>query len=468
MWQKFETQSRELRTPPGYGFPCIVFLLLAWAAGPIRAQDGTDSAALPKGGLQIRSVSVNGVYYSNGLSLDIGTFQPGLVNATPDLGAGANIVLEWTRFTERSTFSLTYSPSYIGRVRYTSLDALNQAFSLNLSRKLASRWHFGFSAAADISNLGGYLFSPTTLGNVASVPANFEDLTAALLTSKFTGNPQLGVTLTNSPLVESPLRVLVYGQRMLTASAQASLSYSLSPRLAVSFKGGADRTQHLSDPQVPGGTSFYLIPATTLESASIGISYSLSPATQVGGSISTDRVRYGSQNFYTTTSVGTWGRALGRHWLLQLLGGVGVTTFVAPSLNTFPTEPHPIVSGTLIYKTGEHTLMGSYARRTSDEYGFGASTTSSADATWRWGRHGRPWWVESNFGWQQLYGSGVSNISGWRVTAALNQRLTPHLVLRTQYAYLGFGGGLQMAGSHFSQNAVRFEVTWISRPVVLR
>jgi hypothetical protein len=467
MRQKLETPSRVPCMPAKHAVPGIAVLLLGWAAGPLLAQDTVDPAPLPKSGLQIRSISAYGVYYSKGLPFGIGTIQPGVANAPSDVGAGGNIVIDWTKFTERSTFSLTYSPSYAGQFRYSSLNAFNHALSLNASGALVSHWRYHFAAACDFSNLGEYMFSASALSNAASVPANFEDLAAALLSSKFANNPQLGVILTGSPLVESPVRALVYGQRMLTASAQAKLSYSFSPRLSVSFSGGGARTQHVSDSQTSGSSNFYLLPTTTSGSAGLEISYSLSPVTQVGGSLTTTRVSSSLQDFYTTSSVGTWGRVLSRRWLIQLYGGLGVADFLGRS-SYAPSKSHPIAGGSLTYKTAAHTFLASYARTTNDTYGLRASTTASADAAWKWGRRGMPWWIESSFGWQQFYGNGVSNISGWRATAGWNRRLAPHFVLLTQYAYLSYGGAFQAAGSRFSQHAARIAITWISKPISLQ
>ncbi len=144
------------------------------------------------------------------------------------------------KFTDKSTFALSYTPSYTADTRYSSLDALNHSFSLNVSRKLTGRWRFGFALAGSLSTLAQFAFSPTALGTVASTPATFSDLAAGLLSSQFANNPQLGVALTNSPLLESPLGNLIYGERMLTASARTFLSYSFSPRLSITFSGDGE------------------------------------------------------------------------------------------------------------------------------------------------------------------------------------------------------------------------------------
>jgi hypothetical protein len=476
MCQRFETQWREPRNPAGRRFSCVTFLLLSCAAGPVLAQDSAAPAPEPKSGLQIRSISAYGDYYSNGLASPTAPFQPGFQNGLADLGIGGGVVFDWTKYTERTSFSLSYTPSYTARVRYSSLNSLYHAMSLNLSRTLAPRWRFVSSVVCDFSNLQQYLFSPTSLSKVASASATYNDLAAALLTSNFANNSQLGVIVSSLPSVESPLRFLVYGERVLTASAQASLSYSISPRLSLSFTASGGRQQRVSEPQGVNGANSYLIPTSTSAGADISISYSLSPVTQVGGSVTTTRIFSGLQNFYATQSVATWERALGHRWLIQTYGGVGTINIVGPppgnivgrSLYDFPKTPHAVLGGRLAYKTTEHTFLASYKQPANGSYAFGASTTLSADGAWKWARPGSPWWTETSFDWQLIYGyNGAANTSGWRITAGLNRRLAPHIVFLTQYAFVSYAG-IQTADRRFSQNAVRIEVTWMPHPISTR
>ena len=472
MWYKPVPLSLNRRIAARIKGASIVVLALGWATAALSAQDvNTPSigapSSLPKSGLQITSVSAYTAYYSSGLPGQFG-LQVGAPNLPYDVSAGGSIQFDWTKFTERSTFSLSYTPSYTNDMRYSSLSAFNHQVSLNVRRKLAPRWTFGFSAGAHLSTYAETLFSPTTLSNVAAVQANFNDLAAGLLASKFTNNPQLGVILTNSPLIESPVSKLLYGERMLTASATTSLSYSFSPRLSLSFSGGGGRTQSISPNQAPNTPNSYAIPDTTNANGSVALSYSLSPFTQVGGSVNTSRVSSSLLNSYTTTSTLTLGRTLHQRWLIQLHGGVGTTSILHSSLLAFPTGPSSVFGGSLGYKTLSHTFLGSYDRTTSDTYGLGASTSSSANAAWRWRLPGNSWWLETGFGWQQLAGNGVANTSGYRMTAGLNRALGTHAVLLTQYVYINYSGGLRAAPYYFSQNAMRITLTWTHQPAALR
>jgi len=464
--------SLESRMPASIARRLTV-LILGWvgATGVMLAQDNNGaapSAPAPssQGGLQIRSASVYAVYYSN--FLPNGAVTGTSTNLPADLGLGGNVVFDWTKFTERSSFSLTYTPSYTGYVRNSSLNALNHALSLTASRKIAPQWTFGFSAAGSLSSLEESLFTPSALSNVASVPSTFNDLASGLLSGSFANNPQLGAVLTSSPLVQSPISNLLYGQRMFTTSAHVSLSYSYSPRLSVTFSGGGARTQHVDD-QALGAGNTPLIPDTTSGNASVNISYSLSARTQIGGTVTSSRTSSSIYDGYTTSSLATLGRTFGERWVVQLHGGVGFTNALRDSLAlAVPAKPGPVIGGSLAYKTLSHTFLGSFDRGVSDSYGVGASTNSSANATWQWRHPGSSWWLTSSFGWQQLQGNALANTSGWNTTVALNRAIGAHFVLHTQYVHLVYSGGLQAAPYHISQDAVRATMEWTHHPATLQ
>jgi hypothetical protein len=461
--------------------PCWAILAFAWATGAVWAQAGSGPgspttpdinvpAALPLAGPQILSVSAYAAYYSNG-SAGTGGFQAGSANLPYDVGLGGSILFGWSKFTERTTFALSYTPSYTAQIRYSSLDALNHAFSLNVSRKLTPRWTLGFSVTANYSTLEESLFAPTTLSSVSAVPASFGQLSGALLSGNFTGNQQLGVALTNSPLVQSPVANLLYGQRMFTASGQSTLSYALSPRLSVTFRGGGNRTQPVAQSQTATSTTAAVLPNTTSGTASVALSYSLSPVSQIGGTVTTTRVSSSLEDAYTTTSLATFGRTLGSQWIIQLHGGVGFTNVVGQSSlavgqpsSGIATKPLPAAGGSLVYKTISHTFLGSIDRTVSDSYGLGASSTSTATVTWRWHPPGSYWSLQSGLSWQQLQGGALANTTGWRATAGVNRAFGLHVSALWQYTYLNYSGGLQTSASSFSDSAVRVSLFWTPHP----
>jgi hypothetical protein len=462
------------RMPARTAAHCATVLVLAWggATGALLAQNGNATAPAapappPAGGLQIGSISAYAAYYSSFLPAGI-TPSATSTNAPSDEAFGGSIVFDWTKFTDRSSFSLTYSPSYTGYVRNSSLNALNHALSLTISRKIAPQWTFGFSAAGNLSSVEQALFTPSALSNVASASSTFSDLSTGLLSANFANNPQLGAILTSAPLAQSPLSNLFYGQRMFTASARVNLSYSYSPRLSVTFSGGGSRTQHVDDPALGTGNAA-VIPDTTSGTAGVSISYSLSPLTQLGGSVTTSRTSSNIYDGYTTTSLASLGRTLGGRWVAQVHGGIGFTNAVRETSSIVPAKPGPAVGGSLTYKTLSHTFLGSFDRGVSDSYGLGATTNSSAGAAWHWRHPGSSWGLDSSFSWQEVQGSNaLANTSGWSTTAGLTRAIGYHIVLQTQYVHLTYSGGLLAAAYHYSQDAVRVSVAWTPRPAILR
>ena len=459
---------------------CIAALDFCWGGGGLWAQTSNTPAAqtplgsptpsaAPLAGPQILSVSAYATYNSSSApETGSGTLQVNSANLPADVGGGGSIVFGWSKFTERTTFSMSYMPSYSAQTQYTSLNALNHAFSLNIARKVALRWTLGFSVAANYSTLTESLFTPTELSNVAAVPSNFSQLSGALLSGNFTGNQQLGVALTNSPLVESPIANLLYGQGVLTSSAQSTLSHSISPRLSVTFTGGVGYTRYISQNQATTPGTPPVLSNTTSGTVGATLSYSLSPVMQLGGTVTTNRISSSLMDAYTTISMATFGRTLGQQWVLQLHGGVGFTNPVGQNYYATQTKPLPAAGGSLAFKTTSHTLLGSIDRSVSDSYGLGSSSSSTATVAWRWRRYGSLWSLQSGLSWQQLQGNAVVNTAGWRATAGLNREFGPHLAMLWQYTYLKYSGGLQASVYSFSESAVRVSMIWTPQPNIPR
>jgi hypothetical protein len=438
----------------------LLVLLVAWGAAPLGAQDPAAATPAPpeRSGLEIRNLSAYFVYYSSTLPAG-GQIGQTFMALPSDVAAGGSAQIGWSRPRERSTLSLSYTPSYTGRIRYSSLNALNHALVFNASRKLTPRLTVNFSVTGDYSTVEQFLFTTTTLSNVASVPATFDDLAAGLLTAR-SGNPQLTTILGSAPLVDSPLRAVLYGTRMFTSAMRSSLSYSYSPRLTLTFDGGATRSQHVSGDQVSQNS--YLLANSTNGEVGFGLSYSLSPVTRIGAEVTANRTSSPLLELYTTTSVATLGRTIGRHWIIQVHGGVGVIRPVSQTIFSASTKPYPTGGGNLGFKMLSHTLLGMYERGVGDVYGLGVSSTTTAGGTWRWNRPGRSWWWEATGSRQQLQGGAFGHASGWRSTGSLGRMLGHRVAFVMQYAYLNSAA----VGTPYSisQSAARVSLMWAPGP----
>jgi hypothetical protein len=460
----------------GRAAACLAVFIFFWTPDGLRAQTGNSQAAtategastMPLAGPQIVSVSAYGAYYSHGLPAAGTAAQTGAANLPSDFGLGGSIDFNWSKFTERTTFSLSYTPSYTAQVRYSSLDALNHSASFNISRKLTPLWTLGFTAAVNYTTQQESLFAPAALSTVASVPSSFGQLSGALLAGNFTGNQQLGVALTNSALVQSPLANLLYGQRMLTSSAHGNLSHSFSPRLSVTFSAGGGYSEYVSQNQPLTAAKTAILSNTTSGTASATISYSLSPSSQIGASVVSNWTSSSIEDAVTTTSVATFGHTFGKAWIVQLHGGAGVTNAIRQTAFPIATKPLPAIGGSLGFKTATNTILGSFDHTVADSYGSGASSSNTGTITWRWRRPGSRWSLQGSLSWQQLQGSVLTNTSGWQAGAGANRGFGPHLAMSLQYSYLSYSGGLQAAASRFSESAVRVSMIWTPRSTNLR
>lgn len=435
-------------------------VLLFVCAGLLHAQalrPPTPPEIQDDNGWWLRSATVYGTYYST--VLPSGSISPVPASLGSEVPLGGSADVEWMTHRQHSTFSLMYVPSYTSRIRY-SWNALNQHLALNATWGFAPRWKLASSIIADVSNLEGFLFAPTVFSNVASISPDPASLSASILDRPYT-NTELGMLLNSGVGAESPIRTLLYGQRVLSATARLSISHSYSPRLSINFDGSANRYQHVGGqpPDIP--QTAYLIAATTSATASLGVSYSVSPRTQLGASVVGTRVVSGFNDSYSTTSTSTLGRTLGRRWFVRLHAGTG---FVIPLQKTMiaSTRAHPVGGAILGFMTFAHTFLGSFEQTAGDPYAVGASTTSTSTASWRWQRPDSPWQLYSSFSWQQLQGVDGQAGSSWRVTGGWGRRLQRDIVLQTEYAHQNYSGLLGSVSYIGSQSALRISMEWIS------
>jgi hypothetical protein len=76
-------------------------------------------------GIHLYGVSAHTSYYSTGLPESFG-YIPGQ-NLQGDVSMGGAASFGWVRSGPSSSFSIGYSPSYTGRVRYSEWNAFNHA-----------------------------------------------------------------------------------------------------------------------------------------------------------------------------------------------------------------------------------------------------------------------------------------------------------------------------------------------------
>jgi len=102
--------------------------------------DQTSFKNMSLGGIHLYGVSVFSGYSTSAYPGGPGQFQAdaGILGADVDYGASAS--LGWQHHRDRSNFSMLYSGTYAGMVRYSGSNAFSQGLSLAFSRTLSPKW----------------------------------------------------------------------------------------------------------------------------------------------------------------------------------------------------------------------------------------------------------------------------------------------------------------------------------------
>jgi hypothetical protein len=450
--------ARSARGRTGGKLAAVVFLAVARLGAQSSLPTGVTTGGNGQDGFQLYSISGYAGWEST-VNPQQGFYLPsmGLSGLKGDETMGGGASAGWSHHGQKTNLSVTYTASYQAQVRYTNLSALNQYLTMNGSRQVSRKWTLGFSAASAISTYDQMLFTPTILSGVAAAPGTFDDLSTAVLAGKY-NNDQLASLLTGAPVIESPARTLLFGDRVFTSSAATSLNYAHSQRLSISLNASANRSEN-----IPGSYAapqyLYLAPRAIEASASVAINYSLTPRTQVGVNMSSSRGFSPIEDAYASYASAFIGRKMGRRWFVQLHGGGG---FITPIRSHYAISrgTMPVFGGNLGYKTYAHTFLVSQERTLSQSYGVGAATTTATNAAWHWARPGRSWGASSDYMRMQFSGGPFGNLNAWRAGFGVNRRVGEHLMLQTGYSYASYASNSPLSPYNSSQHAVRLTVMW--------
>jgi hypothetical protein len=449
----------------------VACVLLVLAATPIAKPQGVAQALSAGGnegpdGFQLYSVSVYSEYSSTtvpfGSNIAFGSSLPtGSSNLGPNYLAGIVAKVGWRKTGARTNFYVTYVPSYDASFRYSSLNSMNNSLSFGMIHDLGPRWTLISSGAAFTARWDQFLFSPTLFSSLTDTPTTFDELSQAILSGKYTSS-QLASILTGAPLIESPATTLIYGPRIFNASLRNEISYDHSDRLHFHFGFGATRVQHLSSGQTDDA-SVSLLPETTTASVSAGVTYALSPLTDLDFDATSSRTFSHFEDAYISNGTATLSRVLGRHWIAQGKGGAGVVTPVRQTFATTP-GPHYLAGGTIMYKTLSHAFMGSYDRTITDLYGLGAHSAGIASGAWNWQIPGRSWSASAGGRYESLENIGNHNLNAWLGDAGIGRRFGMHTTVRMAYVYGRISGVYTGTGTGTSEKralqGVQLVVSW--------
>jgi hypothetical protein len=391
------------------------------AAAP--AQDAFTSHLNPLSG-EVNGLHLYSVYgfsgyfssprasYGSSLPIDLGA----------DLGFGGGASIGWNYIRSRSGISLTYSPSYTGFRNNSNLNSWNHGLSLQVHhrRQPGTRWQTAFSIAASAANTTQFLFDTPAIARIAGAPATFDELAGGIVGGNF-ANDQIASLLTGASAATAPAELLLYGERVLHAGVQGSVSYAQSPRLSISASVSGSRFQSLPS-DANGIQTVRLMSNSTSGRVGVGLSYSRSSRTQLGFDVSTTRVISRYEDVYSTAAVLSAGRLLSRRWFAQLRAGAATITPIRQAGN-FYRGPQFVGGGGIGFKTLWHTIMLSYDVLRADPYGIGAESNHSATAAWVW--HSRRTWSASLSGsYFRATGGYYALSNSWRTQAALSKALS--------------------------------------------
>jgi hypothetical protein len=438
---------------------CLPALLVGASSAQTTTPSFLQSTASPLGrGQKGWSIyNITGSFGYSTLALPVDQLAFSLQRLESDYDGTASASFGYNYKGEKGAVSLLYSPSFVGRVRYSDLNAFNQSLNLTASRQIAPRWDLSVSVAGSDTTLDQALFTPAILSGSTAPVATLDDLIRASSGGLYTSD-QLASFLTGTPYVVTPSRSLVFGTKYFTTGLNTSLKHRYSPRLSFEVSLGASRTQTRNNSQQDlQGQLNFLIPRTTTEQAGISMDYSLSPRTQIGvrgnaSQIDSTLGRYivGSARLFVS-------RKLTPHWFASASAGPAFLEILRLGLG-YAAE------GNVGYTVGDHSFMASYARSVGDTFGFQSASNDSAGGSWQWAPSGRLWVLYASGGLQRMKGGVYGDVQFAQANVGLARYLNRQFSVNFTYGYVDRRTGGAAAAGILQQNlngfSTRVTLVW--------
>jgi hypothetical protein len=439
----------------------VIVLLISELPRPARAQllDHFNPLSGTSNGIHLYGVSVSSMYSSGaGVTSDLGIpIGPQLSSGTSLTTIQTSASLGVVRNIGKSSFTMNYSPSYVRSLQGTSFDSINHVLGISLARGVGTKWGVGGSMSVVMSNFDQLLFGGSQGTAITSTPATFDEFAAAVLTGRSV-NVALMQAVNVAPNAGSPELAYMYGGRMLSASASASVSYAASTRSAITMSVSTGRTQFISSGS-NGVRRGFTTPWTTNAAPSFSWGYSLSPRTSVSVNVGTNRTISQHQDAFATQTGVSIGRTMSNRWLLQ--GSVG-TGWIKPLRQTLPLNQKPQLTygGSIGYKFYAQTFVGSFSRSVSDIYGLGANTSDSSSAAWSWKRPGSSLSLTGSFGYSILRSPAFANTGSWTGLIGAGKALNAQMAISGGFSYVQFPTSIVLNTSNMTRSGVSVSLSW--------
>ncbi|MCZ2147249.1 MAG: hypothetical protein LC126_05690 [Bryobacterales bacterium] len=444
--------------------------LLAIPAGRSAAQSGLIQPATQEvtnqNGWRLYSASASFGYSTLALPVSyMPTYSLQQLQGDFDGIASASFGYNFTG--SKGSFSLLYSPSVVGRVRYSNLSSYNQSLNMRGSIHVAPRWDLSVNLSGNDSTLDQLLFSPAILSPATSPVTTLGDLIQSFRVNQYT-NDQLASILTGTPYVLTPSRNILYGTRFFTSTLTTGLDYRHTPRLSFHFSAGATRAQTRNNTDVQGQLNF-LIPRTTSEQANFSVDYSLSPRTRIGAQVNSSHVDSSLGRYVISTTSLLLNHNLSPAWSVGVSAGPGYAAVlrVDPRYTTGqPAGLGYIAQANTSYTRGEHSLTISYNRMVSDNYGFQSQSSHTIAGTWQWNRPGRSWGLFAGGGLQKIIGGVLGDFQTAYANGGIVRSLTPQLSMNCTYGYVNrqTANIFDLAQQNLNGSSVRVTLMWSPQP----
>ncbi|MBV6433915.1 MAG: hypothetical protein IANPNBLG_04149 [Bryobacteraceae bacterium] len=446
-----------------------VCLLAATGSAQTTSQSFLQSTSSPLGrGQKGWSIyNITGSFGYSTLALPVDQLAFSLQRLESDYDGTASASFGYNYKGEKGAVSLLYSPSLVGRVRYSDLNAFNQSLNLTASRQIAPRWDLSVSVAGSDTSLDQALFTPAILSGSTTPVATLDDLIRASSGGQYTSD-QLASFLTGTPYVVTPSRSLVFGTKYFTTGLNTSLKHRYSPRLSFEVSLGASRTQTRNNSrQDLQGQLNFLIPRMTSEQAGVSMDYSWSPRTQIGvrgtaSQIDSTLGRYIVGNTRLFVS-----RKLTPHWFASVSAGPAFLEVLRLGIFAGFRQPSGLgyaADGNVGYTMGDHSLMASYTRSVGDTFGFQSASSDSAGGSWQWAPAGRLWVLYASGGLQRLRGGVLGDVQFAQANVGLARYLNRQFSVNFTYGYVDRRTGGAAAAGILQQNlngfSTRVTLVW--------
>jgi hypothetical protein len=408
-------------------------------------------------GVHLYGASVSTSYFSNAYGLGLTGQNPATVSSNAAIVSGS-AVFGWSRQLPSSNISVTYAPTFLQSALLSGYRSTDHSLSASANTAFKKKWTLAAAVRGVVMDFNQTLNTQPQFGTISAAPATFDEFFGAMTAGR-SDNTYLARALAVSPVADSPETAYLYGGRELSASGTVSVGYEQSTRSSYRLSADVMRTQFLPQDGSNGLDGAFLLPKTTTAGLGAVWIYSLSPRTTASFDVSSTRALSIYEDQFVNHFNVSIGHTMSRHWFLQGMMGMGVTSPLRQAVDTggFAQQEY---GGSVGYKLYAHTFVGTYSRMVSDVYGLGANATETSGGAWTWKRPGRSISGSTTFAYSHLIGPNFPNEGSMSFTTGVAKALDDHTVLSVSYRFLQYPQQMFTAAPNRRMSGVTLALSW--------